>query len=172
MERGGDPAGSRVEDGVRLARLLTVALLVLIAAGVPVQAAESTLTAEQLGLSVDVGFDGRHVPGSMLPITIQVTPTELFDGVVEVTSSTQTVERIPLEVTAGATKRLHVLAPSDAPPSISITPSSGEPLVLRPREDSSSVALVGVVGGVPAGLPQVDDVVTGRPVVLVAVDPV
>lgn len=157
---------------MRLARGMALAVLLLLSLGLPAAAAQTELTAENLGLSVDVGFEGRHVPGAMIPITIGVTPTDLFDGVVEVTSSTQTVERIPLEVTAGATKRLHVLAPSDAPPSISIIPNTGEPLVLRPRDESTSVALVGFVGGVPARLPQVDDSVTGRPVVPVEVDPV
>ncbi|HEX9766337.1 MAG TPA: hypothetical protein VGA36_06205, partial [Nitriliruptorales bacterium] len=147
---------------------LVVAMLVVAS---PAGGATAGLSAEDLGLSIEVGFDGRQVPGAMLPVTIEITPTTLFDGVIEVASTTRTVERIPIEATAGATRRLHVLAPSDSPPRITFIPSGGgEPLVVRPRDDTSSVALVGVVGGVPAGFPVVDEAVTQRPIVPVTVD--
>ncbi|MDX1511708.1 MAG: hypothetical protein R3249_10190, partial [Nitriliruptorales bacterium] len=152
---------------------LAGAAIALLAIATPAGAVEDALTADELGLVVEVGFGGRQVPGDTMPVTIEITPTGLFEGVIEVTSTTNTIERIPVEATAGATRRFHVLSPGDSPPRISIIPSDGrEPLVRRPRVEGSSVALAGVVGTVPAGFPIVADAVTGRPIVPVAIEPV
>ncbi|MBW3621131.1 MAG: hypothetical protein KY461_12875 [Actinobacteria bacterium] len=137
--------------------LAALTALLLTAPAALAQAAGTTggLSAEDLGLEVQVGYGGRVVPGRWIPVEVTLAPSRLFAGDVGVVVETgmgRMVETREVEVAAGSTKIFRFLAPPAHSVRVQVAATGeDEGLNVTPALDRSDSFLVGVLGAdVPA----------------------
>lgn len=134
------------------------------------------LSAEDLGLDVEVGYDGQVVSGRWLPVAVTIAPTRLFAGdlgVVVETGNGRMVETRAVEVAAGSTKVFRFLVPPAHNVRVQVAATGeDEGLNVQPRLQRADTFLVGVLGDrVPADARPIVSAPLDQRGTFVAVDP-
>jgi hypothetical protein len=114
---------------------------------------DGRLATADLGAEVTVGFGRGTSEFGWAPIEVTLSPRVPVAGTLEVRSdgslgSSQHQE--PIEVAAGATKVVHLLAPPGGELQVSFRPTGGAPLRLPPAGRQTGAVLVGAIGPAPA----------------------
>lgn len=164
-------ASSTPSRGLRAAAALVAALVL---SGAPASAQQAAPSVEELGLEVQVGYDGRRGPAPWLPVEVVVEPSRALAGDLVVESrSSSGGQRITqaIEAAARTRKAYRFLVPAGSV-SVSVREQDREPLRVRgePRIERRTF-LVGVLGQVPPDAPSVRSEPTGFAGAWVAVDP-
>lgn len=142
----------------RTAGAVLLALLCTLVLAPTAAQAQASLTAEELGVDVAVGYGGHAVRSRWVPVSVTLAPTRLFAGDIGIVAQTNTgrvVESREVEVAAGSTKVYRFLVPPTQDLSVQLAETGeDEGLTVRPRLEFSDTFLVGVLGDeLPRGLP-------------------
>lgn len=154
-----------------LAATLVVAALLLPLH--PAAADEVSDRPTEVGAAATVGFAGHDTPDTWRPVTVTLSPDEPVRGriVLAATGGSATVMRsLDVEVTAGTTKRWHLLAPPGSALQVQLVEDDGRVAQLPLERRPGDVVLAGVLGSVdPAAVPRTSLPATGQAVEVVAV---
>lgn len=118
-----------------------------------------TPDAEALGLNVALGVGGAGVTGTWAPVEVRLAPDQPFRGQVLVATGAdggQQLERIDVEVGAGATKRWFLLAPPQRPLTVQVVAEGAdEAVTVRPNEQRVDGFVVAALGSAADEVPAV-----------------
>lgn len=153
--------------------LLLGVLLGLLAVG-PAGAQTVTPDAEALGLDVALGVGGAGVTGTWAPVEVRLAPHQPFRGQVLVAAGAdggQQLERIDVEVGAGATKRWFLLAPPQRPLTVQVVADGAdEAVTVRPDEQRVDGFVVAALGSAAEEIPAVTSPTLDRRSTVVALE--
>ena len=126
----------------------------------------------ELGLSVDIGFDGRGQEGTWQPVSVTVEPSRPVEGTLTVSSaSTFASESMAVEIAAGSRKVFRFLQPP-GPLRVTFDEPDAEPVSLRSSQSLVTTEyVVGLLGQQPGSLAPLRSEITGQSGAWVGLDP-
>lgn len=165
---------TRARLGRGAASLLLTCLLAL-ALSVSAHAAEGELTADDLGLRVQVGFDGQAVRRAWLPVAVSMAPGRPFEGELRVIAHHMGGRQVvteSVEVPAGSAKQFRFVIPPSDGVEVQAVPSQGKGVAIRANALEGGNYLVGLLGTeLPADAPPLRSYALDEKGAYVAVDP-
>lgn len=169
--------GTSVASRTRLAVVaacLALATLVPLGASALAQTTGRDAAVAEVGLTVEVGFEGRVVASRWLPVTVRLDPARAVRGVLVVESRSASGimrERQAVEVAARTPSIFRLVMPAGR---ISVSlqePGREDVTVAAATQTEDRTYLVGMLGGVAEGAPPLRHDPTGLTGAWVGVDP-
>lgn len=120
----------------------------------------AAVTADELGLEVEVGFAGQAVRRAWLPVSVFMEPDHAFQGELRVAvwnpggQSGQQAAVQPVDVPAGSAKVFRFVVPPNDTVEVQVVPDDGEGVRISIPNREEGGYLVGLLDGtVPTGAP-------------------